>query len=328
MYLKNAQFQEILRLYDEKQARQRHLLDLRRQEIFEALPAYARLEDEITGLWAQAARAAARGGDSSRFSDRIPSLMEQQRQLLTEAGYPADYLEMQYDCPICRDTGFTDGHKCSCFTAAATDLLYRQSSIRDVLQKENFSSFRLDYYSDQTDPRLGISPRDNMRAVLQVCRQFIDSFEEKGGNLLLYGDTGVGKTFLINCIAKELLDAGFSCIYFTAPQLVDIMERSAFGRREDEDDYEQDAGGYIFDCDLLIIDDLGSELNNAFVNAQLFQCINTRLTAGRSTLVSTNLRPEDLQSIYSERISSRLLSAYDVLWIFGEDIRMKLSLSP
>lgn len=327
MYLKNAQFQEILRLYDEKQARQRRLLESHRQEVFEAIPEYARLEEEITGLWASAARAAARKGDPEPFSGRIPSLAGQQQQLLTEAGYPADYLEMHYDCPICRDTGFIDGRKCRCFTAAATELLYRQSSIKDVLEKENFSSFRLDYYSDRPDPRLGISPRDNMRSVLKACRQFIDCFEDHSDNLLLYGDTGVGKTFLINCIAKELLDAGYSCIYLTAPQLVEIMERSAFRRDEDADDYEQDTGEYIFDCDLLIIDDLGSELNNAFVNAQLFECLNTRLTAGRSTLISTNLRPEELQDTYSERISSRLLSSYEVLWIFGEDIRMKLSLA-
>ena len=329
MYLKNSQYQEIMRLYDEKQARQRRLLDQRRSEIYTAIPEYARIEDEITGLWAAGARAAARRNtDSSaeEISEKVRVLTDRQRQILTEAGYPEDYLQMQYDCPLCRDTGFVGSEKCRCFTAAAAELLYRQSNLQEILEKENFDSFRLEYYSDKTDPALGISPRDNMRSVLSACRQFIREFDEKGGSLLLYGDTGVGKTFLINCITKELLDSSHSCIYLTAPQLIKIMERSAFHRDEDVDDYEQDSADYIWDCDLLIIDDLGSELNNAFVNAQLFTCLDRRLSSGRSTLISTNLQPEQLQDIYSERISSRLLSSYQVLWIFGDDIRMRLSL--
>ena len=329
MYLKNSQYQEIMRLYDEKQARQRRLLEQRRSEVYTALPEYARLEDEITGLWALAARAAARRANGSLtedISEKVLQLSQQQRQILTSAGYPEDYLEMQYDCPICQDTGFVGSEKCRCFTAAATDLLQRQSNLQDVLEKENFDTFHLEYYSDKKDPVLGISPRENMRTVLSVCRQFISQFDEKGGSILLYGDTGVGKTFLINCITKELLDRSHSCIYLTAPQLIKIMERSAFRRDEDADDYEQDSADYIWDCDLLIIDDLGSEMNNTFVNAQLFTCIDKRLTEGKSTLISTNLQPEQLQSVYSERISSRLLSSYQVLWIFGDDIRMRLSL--
>ena len=329
MYLKNSQYQEILRLYDEKQARQRRLLEQRRQAIYDAFPEYAKLEDEITSLWAAGARGAARRDpDSSpeRISEKVRPLARMQQQILTDAGYPPDYLELQYDCPLCRDTGFIDGNKCRCFTAAAADLLQRQSNLQEILQKENFDTFRLDYYSDQTDPALGISPRDNMRAVLTTCRQFIRDFDEKGGSLLLCGDTGVGKTFLINCITKELLDTAHSCIYLTAPQLVEILQNSVFRRGEDTDEYDQDTADYITDCDLLIIDDLGSELNNAFVNSQLFGCIDRRLTSGRSTLISTNLQPEQLQSIYSERISSRLLSSYQVLWIFGDDIRMQMSL--
>ena len=243
MYLKNSQYQEIMRLYDEKQARQRRLLEQRRSEIYEAFPEYARLEDEITGLWASGARAAARrasGSLAGEISEKVRRLSGLQKQILTAAGYPEDYLEMQYDCPICRDTGFVGSRKCRCFTAAEAKLLQRQSNIQAVLEKENFDTFRLEYYSDQEDPALGISPRENMRTVLNVCRQFIRDFDEKGGSLLLYGDTGVGKTFLINCITKELLDSSHSCIYLTAPQLIKIMERSAFRRDTEADDYEQE----------------------------------------------------------------------------------------
>ena len=188
MYLKNSQYQEIMRLYDEKQSRQRRLLELRRSEIYKAFPEYARLEDEITSLWASGARAAARrapGSLTEDITEKVRLLTQQQKQILTGAGYPEDYLELQYDCPICRDTGFTGSEKCRCFTAAAAELLQKQSNIQSVLEKENFDTFRLEYYSDLTDPAIGISPRENMRSVLNVCRQFIRDFDEKGGSLLL-----------------------------------------------------------------------------------------------------------------------------------------------
>jgi DNA replication protein DnaC len=208
------------------------------------------------------------------------------------------------------------------------DLLYTQSNLQEILEVENFDNCCLDFYScNHIDPLTGRSSRESILTALRICHEFVDTFSNDSRSILLYGDTGVGKTFLINCITKELLDSSHSCIYLTAPQLIRILERSAFRRDEDADDYEQDSADYIWDCDLLIIDDLGSELNNSFVNAQLFTCIDKRLTAGRSTLISTNLQPEQLQSVYSERISSRLLSSYQVLWIFGDDIRMRLSLA-
>ena len=161
-----------------------------------------------------------------------------------------------------------------------------------------------------------------MEIALKSCHEFVDTFGEEFRNLLLYGDTGVGKTFLSHCIAKELLEHSFSVIYFTAAQLFDIFARSTF-RREEEAGVDCQ---HIYSCDLLIIDDLGTEMSNSFTNSQLFICLNERILRKKPTLISTNLSLEDLKNIYSERIFSRITSSYTVLRLTGDDIRIQKKL--
>ena len=200
------------------------------------------------------------------------------------------------------------------------------ANIHDVLKRENFDTFDIRYYSDTKNRSLGVSPRENIQAVLSTCHDFIDHFDEQSRNLLFYGDTGVGKTFLTNCIARELLDASHTVIYLTAFHLVDILQNNTFGN-DDMDDSDENMFHYILDCDLLIIDDLGTELNNAFITSQLFLCINERLLARKSTIISTNLSLDELQNEYSERIFSRLVSNYEIMLILGDDIRIKKAIS-
>ena len=157
-----------------------------------------------------------------------------------------------------------------------------------------------------------------MNKFFSVCHYFIDHFDDEFNNLYFYGDTGIGKTFLSNCIAKELLDRGYSVIYFTAFQLFDILGRDKFGRNENASDAHQN----IFGCDLLIIDDLGTELSNSFTSSQLFLCLNERILRRKSTIISTNLRMNQLADIYSERVLSRISSSYTVMNLFGADIRI------
>ena len=264
--------------------------------------------------------------DESQEVQHLQELQEQKTLLLTQAGYPADYLELTYSCPDCHDSGFIGDKKCHCFKQAMVDLLYRQSNIHDVLKRENFDTFDIRYYSDTKNRSLGVSPRENIQAVLSTCHDFIDHFDEQSRNLLFYGDTGVGKTFLTNCIARELLDASHTVIYLTAFHLVDILQNNTFGN-DDMDDTDENMFHYILDCDLLIIDDLGTELNNAFITSQLFLCINERLLARKSTIISTNLSLDELQNEYSERIFSRLVSNYEIMLILGDDIRIKKAIS-
>ncbi len=320
MALTNSQYDEIMRGYDEKQTRARHNLDMRTAEVYERVPEYVRLVQSLGSMASEAAKASIHGNsvklDGIRAS--MDGLSLRMRALLKASGFPEDYLEPVYECPLCRDTGYSGGEKCSCFRQAAIDLLYRQSNIKNILQRENFDSFRLDYYrSDFHDPATALSARDNAAKVLGLCRDFADSFPS-GGSLLFYGDTGVGKTFLSNCIAKALLDKAFSVLYLSAIELFNIF--SDYGRTDEFSGPLSEE--HITGCDLLIIDDLGTEVSNAFTNSKLFYCINDRLLNGRSTIISTNYSPKDLMDCYSERIFSRISNSYTLIKLYGDDIRL------
>lgn len=199
-----------------------------------------------------------------------------------KAGLSADYLETSYKCPDCKDTGFIDGKRCHCFTQAAIDLVYTQSNLKSILLRENFSTFSFDYYSDKDiNPATGLSSLATAKDAVAKCHDFIDHFDDTFSNLYFYGDTGIGKTFLSNCVAKELMDHGHSVIYFTAFQLFDILSKGVFAKDEEA----IAANENIFTCDLLIIDDLGTELTNSFTTSQLFLCLNERILHRKSTII-------------------------------------------
>ncbi len=200
------------------------------------------------------------------------------------------------------------------------DTVYAQSNIRGVLARENFDTFSYDYYSDEDiSTTTGLSSLTTAQNAVRECRNFIKDFDSRHGNLLIYGKTGVGKTFLSNCVAKELLEKGRSVIYFTAFQLFDILSRGVFDKDADAIAAHQN----IFDCDLLVIDDLGTELSNAFTTSQLFLCVNERLLRSKSTIISTNLSVGMLRDTYSDRVTSRIMSHYATIPLYGGDIRMK-----
>ncbi|MGF7144570.1 DNA replication protein DnaC [Anaerotaenia torta] len=325
MPLKNDQYNQILREYDSRRLENKHELDLRIAHAYRLVPALKELEEEMVALAAESGRMALRGNDSGlkELRERIAGLDDSKTRLLNQAGLPSDYLQMHYRCGQCQDTGYIGRDKCNCFKQAIADLMYSGSNIKAVLENENFSSFSFQFYSDDyIDEALGLSPRSNMQKVVAGCRNFTRNFGENKDNLLFLGNTGVGKTFLANCIAKELLDKGYTVIYLTAFRLFDILEKHKFGRDEDSSYTAANQFEYILDCDLLIIDDLGTELNNAFTNSQLYLIINERLLRQRSTVISTNLSLPNINTTYGERIFSRIVSSYHVERIVGEDIRL------
>ena len=325
MALKNYQYSKIIREYDARRLQNKHDLDERIQEVYARIPELKALDEQIAGESVRRARLTLFGDDSAlaglEESNRALSL--QKKRLLAEHGYPEDYLQLHYQCPDCKDTGYIGSDKCHCFRQAIVDLVYAQSNVRDAVRKENFDTFCFSYYSDEgIDAATGLTPLANIHQVVESVKSFLARFDTSYENLLLYGNTGVGKTFLSNCIAGELLGSAHTVIYLTAFQLFDILEQNKFGR-SDEPDQARNQFEYILDCDLLIIDDLGTELANAFTTSQLYLCINERHLARKSTVISTNLSLAQLNTNYSERIFSRITSNYTLLKITGEDIRLK-----
>ena len=321
MSLTNSQHDAIMRIYSSIQTRNRHIHEDRVEEVYRSCPRILDIENEIIDLSAASAPLIVRGGSDAMesYQSRLAALNAEHDRVLASSGYPADYLDPIYDCPVCKDTGLVEGKPCACFKKKVVDMFYMRSNLKNIVDSENFSTFSFDWYSkDDIDAATGLSAYDNMLNVFDICKQFIEKFDTEFHNLLIYGATGVGKTFLSNCIAKELLDSSHSVIYLTAIELFE-----AFGSFNDNDDPEGTAVESILDCDLLIIDDLGTELSNTFTNSKFFYCINERMLKRRATIISTNLSLRELSSAYSERIMSRLTSVYTMLKVFGKDIRIQ-----
>lgn len=321
MPLSNTQYDEIAREYDARQLSNQRTVEARTKDAYERIPRLKEIDDAIAACSVAHARELLDGN-----ADALPRLRRQlkdyrleKERLLASHGLSADYFSPEYTCRDCKDTGYVNGKRCHCFKQAAIDLVYTQSNLKEILQKENFDTFSFAYYSDtEIHPATGRSSLATAKDAVAKCRHFIDTFDTAFSNLYLYGDTGTGKTFLSNCTAKELMDRGYSVIYFTAFQLFDILSRGVFRRDADAVGIHRN----IFDCDLLIIDDLGTELTNSFTASQLFLCINERILRRKSTIISTNLGVNQLADIYSERVLSRISSSYTLIRLFGADIRI------
>lgn len=323
MALSNSQYDAIMREYGRQQIENHHKLEERRKEIYARLPVVKQLEAEIAERSVACAKKLLEGDKSvlDRLKEDLRDLREQKALIIRAAGYPDDYLELHYRCPDCRDTGLIDGRKCHCFLQAQMKLLHAQSNLEDVLERENFKALSYEYYDDtEILPQLGITNAAYMRRVVAGCREFVRDFDKKHDNLLFTGSTGVGKTFLTNCIARELMDDFHSVIYLTASDLFDVFSRNKFDYDNAED--MKDMYRFILDCDLLIIDDLGTELNNSFTSSQLFYCINERMNMSRSTIISTNLTLARLRDSYTDRVTSRIMSGYRIIPLYGGDIRL------
>lgn len=322
MALSNSQYDELMRTYEKRQLRGRDVLSERQLEIYRSIPEFQKLENTISHLAVSRAKHMLLEDDTSDgYRQELQNLIAKKHELLVQYGYPADYLDPVYECPDCRDTGYIDGKKCHCLKQAIVDLLYRQSHLEDILEKENFQNFSFDYYSpNNIDPKTGRSSLAVMQDAYRICRDFVQNFDNEFRNLFLYGDTGIGKTYLSNCIARELIESAHSVIYFSSSELFNELADIRFQRTEEGDDSLTE---YIYNCDLLIIDDLGTELVNSFVVSQLFSCLNERILRRKSTIISSNLSMGAITDTYSERIFSRITSNFTMLKLTGDDIRIK-----
>lgn len=314
MALTNSQYDAIMREYEDRQSRNRHLLEERKAYIFEHVEGYRELSDSVASLSVAQGKKLLSGDDYALKDLRaaISRLTSEKQLLLDKAGYPSDYLSGIYDCPDCKDTGYINGQKCHCFKQAVIHLLYEQSGISDVLEKENFDTLSFEYYQGEDLERF--------QKTVSECRKFIETFDSDYHNLFFYGTVGTGKSFLSGCIAKELIESGHSVIYFSAAGLFEILSKNIFDYKNKDDTV--DSHENLSDCDLLIIDDLGTEFTKNIAPSVLFSLLNERHLNKRSTLISTNLSLEDVRNRYSDRVFSRITSHYNLCKFTGPDIRM------
>lgn len=314
-----------MREYDRNKLMHKRELDEKFNEIYFKIPRIREINESISSISIQGAKRMLLEGEGTTedIKKQIEALSKEKASLLRQNGYPEDYLTMEYTCPKCQDTGYVGQHKCSCLKNSIIEILYEQSNIKDVLEKENFNTFSFKHYdNDVKDSITGLTPLENMHEVVKTCRDYIDNFKTEYRSLYLYGPTGVGKTFLTNCIAKELIESSHSVIYVSSIRLFELLADSTFKKNGSLEG--KDLANNILDCDLLIIDDLGTEMVNSFTAASLFNCINERHLRRKSVIISTNLSLAELRQTYSERVFSRITSNYTLLKIYGDDLRLKL----
>ena len=316
-----------LERFDEDRRARSEEQERRRERVFARQPRLREIEGELRSTMSRIiAQALRQGTDPIPAVERLRNenlrLQEEKRTLLRQMGLPEDYLEEQPVCPICNDTGYDAGGVCRCLRAYYAKEQQKELSRMLDLGNQSFDTFELEWYSDQVDPAKGISPQENMKWVYDVCAEYAHWFGRKPGNLLLFGAPGLGKTFLSACIARTVSESGFSVVYDTAVNIFTRFEEQKFARDRLEAGEAKDETRRYLGCDLLILDDLGSELSTPFVQSALYTLINTRLTADKRTVISSNLTMDQVRARYTPQIASRLEGEYRVLPFYGEDIRL------
>ena len=316
---------EARRELERERASRSEAFEERRREVYAREPRIRAIDRTLSQTAAAVLKAALNtGGDPAAaikgLRQQNLALQAERAGLLSRMGLPADYLTEKPMCEKCGDTGYAGSATCDCVKERYAKLLRKQLSTVLPIRDQNFARFNMEYYSTRPDKRLGLSPRENMEYNLDECKAYAKNFGAQSPNLLLYGSTGLGKTFLSSCIAEAVAARGFSVAYDTAINIVAAYETIKFGGGNGEEAAER-AARYER-ADLLIIDDMGTEMGTAFTVSALYNLINNRLMARRPMIVNTNLPPEALSEKYSPAVASRLLGEFISLRFFGDDIRL------
>ena len=261
--------------------------------------------------------------DTAKEEAKIKNLIDKKNQLLISNGYPLDYMDLKYHHDICKDTGFVGNDLCSCRKQLIIEANYQQSGIKAALSRENFSNFDISLFSKNPYMDYNFSPYENMMRILNELKAYINNFENESGNIYIQGPVGRGKTFLINCIAKEILDRNYSVVYMTSTKLFKFLNDYHWAFEDRRDRLEEEYN-LIFECDLLIIDDLGAETHRSSDQSNLFDVVNERLNSKKPIILSSNLDEGEISEIYGSRVFSRIMGNNSRTYeIFGEDLRLK-----
>ena len=324
----DANLKTLLKEYEQKRSLAEFKAAQKKQELYKKIPELAKLEED-SNIYAldSIIKSLNSGSADKTLSKNLKSNTTKKNQILKENGYDIHYLDPEYECKKCNDTGYVGTELCSCIKQKLYNMAYNNSNIYD-LENQTFDKFVLDYYSDESDKEqygTKVSPRKNIEKILKTCQNFVDNFDDvKTNNLLFCGATGLGKTFLSSCIANEMIKKGKVVLYQTAPLMLDQIIDYKFGKSNNN------VFDAIINADLLIIDDLGTETINSLKNTEIFNIINSRILNQNNkvtkTIISTNLSLDSLNSVYEERITSRLIGNYDCCLFYGDDIRIQKKL--
>lgn len=311
--------------YEEKRNRAEAEKRRRISEIYEKFPRIEEIEEEFKKLGMENVRRIAAEPDkaaeyNTELKQKFAELEKLKAELLKDYGIPKNYKEPIYYCPICSDTGYTpDGKRCSCFEQAIIDTVFGSEEHRKMLEKETFSRFKLEYYPDKSEEEN--NPREFAKRAASRAKKLCDEFDTEQKGLIFIGNPGLGKTFLSNSIENALRRKGKTVLSIRAVKLFRLMEDYKFGREEDDEKLR-----YIYDADLLIIDDLGTENDNQLNSSFFDEILNERIHLGKKTVISTNYTLDELQKKYSTRFISRLAEYFIISRLYGEDIRYQMTM--
>ena len=306
------------------QRREQNLIDQKKRinEVYKKIPSMESLDKNIRELGYIIIQDGLKGDDTAKKENDLKQLRIEKARILEANGFEKDYMEIRYHHPICKDTGFVGTKMCSCRKQLIIDQNYSQSNIRSLISRENFRNFDDSLFSDNPYKDYPITPYQNIQHIKKSLYGFINDFDKQNNNLYIFGDVGRGKTYLLNSIAKEILDRNYSVLYMTSSRLFKFLNDYNWAFEEARAKH-QEQFDFILECDLLIIDDLGSEPSSKNDSANLFEVVNNRMIAGKPIIFSTNFDETMLSEMYGERIFSRIIGNSEVYEIFGEDLRLK-----
>ena len=306
------------------QRREQNLIDQKKRinEVYKKIPSMESLDKNIRELGYIIIQDGLKGDDTEKKENDLKQLRIEKARILEANGFEKDYMEIRYHHPICKDTGFVGTKMCSCRKQLIIDQNYSQSNIRSLISRENFKNFDDSLFSDNPYKDYPITPYQNIQHIKKSLYGFINDFDKQNNNLYIFGDVGRGKTYLLNSIAKEILDRNYSVLYMTSSRLFKFLNDYNWAFEEARAKH-QEQFDFILECDLLIIDDLGSEPSSKNDSANLFEVVNNRMIAGKPIIFSTNFDETMLSEMYGDRIFSRIIGNSEVYEIFGEDLRLK-----
>lgn len=314
-------FDKIIREYEKQRDKNKKERDDRVERVYKIIPEIEDINKQIDIIGSNTLKTILSNTDNKNAKkemlDKFKILNQRKKELLKKNNIPEDFDKIKYNCELCNDTGHIEGNgRCKCFRQKMINALYEQSNMGDLLRRQNFDLFNDECFGKNHVKGYNRTPYDNIQIIKKFCKEFCDNFENPSKSLLLYGDTGLGKTYMSSCIAKEVMDKGFTVIYIRAIKLFKMFDEERFGRLDENIDW-------LYRCDLLIIDDLGTEIKSKNNSPYLLNLINERLDNGKKIIINSNNNFDGLELLYTKRFTSRLMESFEMMCFYGDDIRRK-----